>query len=99
MSEIYCKELIEEFKKLSLNEEEKNYTKEFTIYHMRISYPGRDFYKWKETENAVFYRKPSEVYEIYNDSLFMLGPSKMIKLDVEKEIKVYDKNGYLDHCF
>jgi hypothetical protein len=47
MSKIYCKELVEEFEKLSLNDEEKNYTKESNnlIYHMKRSYPGRDFYK------------------------------------------------------
>jgi hypothetical protein len=38
-----------------------------------------------------FIEKPSEVYKIYNNSLFMLGPSKMIKLDVKRKLKLMVK--------
>lgn len=33
-----------------------------------------------------------------NNTLFMLGPSKMVKLDMEKEIKVYGRNGIFNRC-
>lgn len=54
-------DLVKEFGKLSLNQEEKDFVKKATIYQIRTGYPGRNFRKWKQTTNATYYKKDNEL--------------------------------------
>lgn len=50
-----CDKLAEEFVKLQLIDTEKNIIKNYDIYQIEHSYPGRRYSKWKQTNNTTFY--------------------------------------------
>ena len=56
--------LVDEFAKLSLTEEDRKFVRKAEIYQIEHSYPGRKFKKWKQTSNATFYKKGT-VLKVY----------------------------------
>lgn len=50
-------EIINDFRELSLDHEEKSFVKSATgIYQIRYPCPGKGFKKWKKTDDATFYK-------------------------------------------
>ena len=63
-----CDELIEDFARLSLREDEKKLVKNATIYQIYYPYPGRGFKRWKKTNEATFYKNENNDIKVYHYS-------------------------------
>lgn len=61
-----CDELIDDFARLSLREDEKKLVKNATIYQIYYPYPGIGFRRWKKTNEATFYKNENNEIKVYH---------------------------------
>jgi hypothetical protein len=94
-----CEELANEYRKLRLllDDEGHKYVKDSEIFNIRYNQPGPDFYKWKQTDNATYYRKYDDIY-VATHVTSRGHPHRFAKLPVEKEIKVYGLYELFEKC-
>ena len=94
-----CEELANEYRKLSLllDNEGRKYVKDAEIFNIQYNHPGPDFFKWKKTDNATYYRKYDDIYVATHVS-FSGHPHRFAKLPVEREIKVYGLYELSEKC-
>ena len=79
-----CDELRKEYEKFAslLTDKDLDYYNDAQIYHIKKPVPGYNFYKWKQTDNAIFYKKHNNINVITNmDYTFKTIPDyKVLKI-------------------
>jgi hypothetical protein len=95
-----CDELYAEYTKFQslLNIEENIYLKDAPVFHITSNNKDPDFYKWKQTDKATYYRKYEDIYTVTKIGGYYSHPYRFAKLPVEKEIRIFGLHELNKRC-